>query len=452
VEDVDKKRKKICIFGNFGSPNLGNEITLLALLFHLRRLLPEAEVVCACTGPEAIVEAQEIEAVPISGRILERWAPRAPLIALLRRMTLCLPSEAYRLLLALRTLRAADMLIVPGTGLLTDAYGLMGSGPYNLLKWSFIARMCGCKILFVSVGAGPIYHPAGKYLVKAALSLADFISYRDSASLAYLEHIGFRVTGDRVYPDLAFSLPKAMLPRDDGNRAKRPVVGLGLMAYAGKYSVAEPKGSIYKEYLDNLVAFARWLLTHDYDIRLIIGDVADISVSQEFESLLKASAGTYDEERIINQPALSIEQLLLQIAGIDAFVATRFHNILLALLLNKPPIAISFHHKCASLMGQMGLEEYCHDINHMNALRLIEQFEDLERNVEKLKLVISERVEQSRKALDEQYRLIFSNDIGARHKDAIEARVLGNLGPIDDEVAVTGELMQTTGRVSNASE
>ena len=66
-------------------------------------------------------------------------------------------------------------------------------------------------------------------------------------------------------------------------------------------------------------------------------------------------------------------------------VATRFHNVLLALLLNKPVIAISFHHKCASLMKEMGLSEYCHDINHMNADRLIEQFQDVERNADKLK-------------------------------------------------------------------
>jgi polysaccharide pyruvyl transferase WcaK-like protein len=88
-------------------------------------------------------------------------------------------------------------------------------------------------------------------------------------------------------------------------------------------------------------------------------------------------------------------------------VATRFHNVLLALLLNKPVISISFHHKCASLMSEMGLGEYCHDINHMNAGRLIEQFQDVERNAEKLKPVIRQKVEQSRKALDEQYSLIF---------------------------------------------
>jgi polysaccharide pyruvyl transferase WcaK-like protein len=139
---------------------------------------------------------------------------------------------------------------------------------------------------------------------------------------------------------------------------------------------------------------------------LLVGEVSDRGASDEFKSLLKTSLGTYDEGRIIDQPALSVEQLLPQIAATDIVVATRFHNILLALVLNKPVISISFHHKCASLMAEMGLSEYCHDINHMNADTLIQQFQDVERNAEKLKPVIRQKVEQSRKALDEQYSLI----------------------------------------------
>ena len=57
------------------------------------------------------------------------------------------------------------MLIVPGTGLLTDAYGLLNWGPYNLLKWSLIAKLCRCKLLFVSIGAGPVYGTLGKYFI-----------------------------------------------------------------------------------------------------------------------------------------------------------------------------------------------------------------------------------------------------------------------------------------------
>lgn len=402
-------QRKICFFGHFGSTNFGNEITLQTILYHLRRRLPEAEIACICTGPEVLAATQKIETVPISRTFFKPGKLRTRLARLLRRVFVGAPSELRRWLDAFKTLKGTDMLIIPGTGLLTDAYGLSGWGPYSLFKWSSIAKLRGCDVLFVSVGAGPIYSALGRYYVKSALSLANFRSYRDDASMNYLKGIGFLTNSDRVYPDLVFSLPEIMIPHVNKKQGGRPVVGLGVMTYAGRYSVEKPSNATYLEYLNNLVAFAGWLLAHDYVIRLLTGEVSDSSVSDEFKSLLKESLGQYDEERIIDEPALSVEQLLPQIAAADIVVATRFHNVLLALVLNKPVVSISFHHKCASLMSEMGLAEYCHDINHMNTGRLIQQFQDVEKNAEKLKPVIRQRVEQSRKALDEQYNLIFKS-------------------------------------------
>jgi polysaccharide pyruvyl transferase WcaK-like protein len=88
-------------------------------------------------------------------------------------------------------------------------------------------------------------------------------------------------------------------------------------------------------------------------------------------------------------------------------VATRFHNVLLALLLNKPAISISFHQKCDSLMSAMGLSEYCQDIKHLGSERLIEQFCELQKNAPWLKSLIEEKTEQFRNDLDDQYNVIF---------------------------------------------
>ena len=156
------------------------------------------------------------------------------------------------------------------------------------------------------------------------------------------------------------------------------------MEYAGKYSVARPSNTIYLAYLETLVVFVRWLLAHEYDVRLLSGDICDRAVTQEFISLLKERSVMY-EGRIITEDVVSVDHLLSLIATTDIVVATRFHNVLLALLLNRPVISISFHHKCVSLMNQMGLSGYCHDINHINADRLIEQLCDLEQNAERLR-------------------------------------------------------------------
>ncbi len=402
-----QKSKKIYFFGHFGSPNFGNEITLVSILDRLRSQFPEAEFACICTGPETLADAQKIETFPITPTFIRAGKLRAWLPGILRRVLIGLPSELWRWLDACKKLRGADALIIPGTGLLTDSYGLLSWGPYSLFKWSLISKMCGCKLVFVSVGAGPLYGVLGRYFAKSALSLADFRSFRDHASKAYMEGIGFAKNGDRVYPDLAFSLPEVMLQHSENRGSRRRIVGLGLMEYAGRYSVADPRSETYTAYLDCLAIFVKWLLANNYDIRLLMGDICDTPVLEEFKSLLNGRLGTSEAQRITDAPIQSVTQLMSQLAETDIVVGTRFHNVLLALLLNKPVIAISFHHKCASLMSDMGLAEYCHDINHMNAGRLIEQFQDLERDAHKLRPVIRQKVEESRKALDEQYSLIF---------------------------------------------
>ena len=409
MKEREKKRKRIAFFGHFDSTNFGNESTLQAILYHLRCYQPDAEVTCISTGPEATVATHQIEAIPISERFIKSWLPRNPLLRVARGVFIGIPSELYRWITGLIRLWHTDMLIIPGTGLLTDAYGLLEWGPYNIFKWSLMAKVCRCKLLFISVGAGPIYGALGRFFVKLALSLANFRSYRENSTMQYLKGIGFRAGNDRVYPDLVFSLPEAVIPHQDTKKSRRSVVGLGVMGDAGKYSVSRPSNEIYRAYLENLVRVVRWLLAHENDVRLLIGDLDDMRAKQEFRALLGERLSVCDQGHIIDEPVFSVEGLLSQIAATDIVVATRFHNVLLALLCNKPVISISFHHKCESLMSAVGLSAYCLDINDLKADKLIEKFCDLETNAGKLKPLIREKVREFRKALDEQYKFIFNH-------------------------------------------
>jgi polysaccharide pyruvyl transferase WcaK-like protein len=402
------RQKTIALFGHFDSTNFGNESTLQAILYYLRRFHSDTKVVCISTVPEATVATHHIEAIPIAERFVKCWTPRNPLTRVLRRLCITLPSEAYQWTKSLIRLRRTDMLIVPGTGLLTDAYGLLGWGPYNLLKWSLAAKVCRCKLVFLSVGAGPIYGTFGRWSVKSILSLADFRSYRDNSTMEYLKTIGFGVDEDRVYPDLAFSLPKAVIPHQNSNKSFRSVVGIGVMNYAGRYTDVKPSDSIYFAYLQNLAEFAKWLLARGYDVRLLIGDLSDNCTKQGLRTLLREQLSVYDQEHIVDEPIYSVEDLLSQIAATDIVVATRFHNVLLALFCNKPVISISFHHKCESLMSAMGLSEYCLDIHDFKADRLAEKFCELETKSDTIKLVIRTKAREFRRALDEQYKVVFN--------------------------------------------
>ena len=402
----NKQHKKIWFFGHFGSSNFGNEITFQTALYHLQSRLPEARFACICTDPKILAATRKIASVPISRDFGGPWKRRTRLAGFLRKIFIGVPRELFRWFEGFRILKGADMFIVPGTGLLTDAYGLQQWGPYSLFKWSLIAKLRGSNILFLSVGVGPFYTALGKFFVKSALSMANFRSYRDEASMNWLKAIGFRTNHDQVYPDLAFSVPETMLLHEPDKKSSRTVVGIGLMGYAGKYSVANPRDEIYTSYLECLAAFVKWLVGREFDVRLLLSEAADTACLSDFKFLLKTVLSANEMERIIDQPPNSVEEFLPQLAATDFVVATRFHNVLLSLLLNKPVIAISFHHKCSSLMSEMGLSEYCHDINRMSVATLIEQFLALEKKRGHVKSLIREKVEQSRRILDAQYDLV----------------------------------------------
>jgi polysaccharide pyruvyl transferase WcaK-like protein len=408
-------RRKIALFGTFGTGNLGNECTLQAMLLNIRRRVPNAQVSCICSGPEETastygIRALAIREMPLRGTNNRGWR-------LLRKICVGIPVDLYRWFTVIKRLMGSHMLIMTGTGMLSDS-GIHPLGlHYDILRWSVVAKLCRCKLLFVSVGAGPIRHPLARFFVKAALRLADYRSYRDCFSKEYLKSIGFDAADDAVYPDLAFSLPKAMLPDDQDDGNKRARVGVGLITHYVRRPLSDEVEQIYREYTAKMAGFISWLLEHKRTVRLLIGDVVyDSRVRKDLRTLLEQNGLSYEKSNIIDEPAKSFEELLSQLATTKVVVASRFHNLLLALMLGKPALAISFHEKDDSLMTAVGLQEFRQNIANFDVSTLIEQFVRLEENADRLRQEIMRKTEGYRTELDEQYSCIFGEIGSGTHR------------------------------------
>ena len=409
------KPRKIAFYGMFGQQNWGNECTLQAILFNVRRYLPDAELRCFCTGPDDTFLRHNIAAFPVSNRHAKGY-PKVvrrqnhPLMRLLRKVAIRIPTEVLDWLKAYKSLRGFDMLVVPGTGLLTDFSSNPLGGPYELFKWSVIAKVCRCKLYFVSVGAGPMYHPLTRWFIKAALSCAEYRSYRDSYSRQFVEGIGFKAKNDPLYPDLAFSLPRALFPECGNRNHQSPVIGVGVKDYYGLLGLPQRGGEArYQDFIRKLATLVTSLRGDKYTVRLLIGDTLyDNNVKEDLMKLLGQN-GWNESGRFINEPISCVADVLTQLAASDVVVSARFHNVLLALMLNKPVISLSYHQKFASLMAGVGLAEYCHDIDHLDVNRLTEQIVELEKKTMEIGSRIKSRVEEYRNALDEQYSRIFNH-------------------------------------------
>jgi polysaccharide pyruvyl transferase WcaK-like protein len=371
---------KISFFGNFGTDNIGNEATLQAIVARTRESFPECALSCICSGPQNVTATHKIAAVPHTIRSARIWDREVPPLRRAAGAFAGITEELREYGRAWRTLAHTDLLIVPGTGLLNDAYALSGWGPYGLLKWTIAAKLRRSRVMFVSVGAGPVRTLAGKLLLKAALVLADYRSYRD----------------------LVFDLAPG--PQADRSGEQRPVVALGLMRDAGAYG--DSRAGTYTRYLQALATFAEWVLHRGYDIKLVLGD-ADEFVLGDFRSALRERLGTDPDGRVEDAVAATVDELVAQLAAADLVVATRFHNVLLSIILGRPVIAIAFHPKSSSLMSELGVSEYCHDMATIDGEALITQFERLERNADAFRSVVLPRIEELQRALDDQYTQLF---------------------------------------------
>jgi polysaccharide pyruvyl transferase WcaK-like protein len=391
----------IGLFGLFGSGNLGNDGSLEAMLNFLRSARPDARVECICADPNTVERKFGIPAGHIGSLGTETIVSRLAKRFLVTRKLMQFAN-------AFGNVRRFDLLIFPGTGILDD-YGERFWGiPASIFGWCLAARMLGTKLAFVSIGAGPIDHPLSRWLMTGAARLAHYRSYRDDISREFMTKVGVDAPGDEVYPDLAFQLPCPAASRERG--PNEPLtVGVGVMSYYGWRGDRRRGAVIYERYIDQITEFILRLLGRGYRVRLLMGENSDQQAIDDTLSALARKQPEFSRDRVVTSPAYSLQDVMAQIAETDLVVATRFHNIVCALKMNRPTISLGYAKKNDVLMAEMGLGEFCQHIEHLDLDVLAAQFDRLlggreqyEKRVREGNAVFTHRLmQQERVLLDE---------------------------------------------------
>lgn len=358
-------RDAIAIFGLFGCGNLGNDASLEAMLSFLKDMRPEAPLFCICREPEVVAETFGIGTVPI------RPAKRRGAARVIDRLLLRVPGMAASFFESARTVRRAGVMVVPGTGILDDFGDRPAGMPFDVFRWCLAARLMGTRIAFVSIGAGPIGNRLSRWLMTKAARMADYRSYRDDASREFLTSLGIDTSRDAVYPDLAFRLPVSPISVDAASR--QLAVGVGLMNYRGWYGFEECGQAVFDNYVAKMAMFIRLLLAKGHRVRLLTGDEGD---ERAVEAVLLA-LDERETERLLHEPVHSIHDVIRQVSRTDLVIATRFHNVVAALMAAKPVISLGYAAKNDLLLEQVGLGDYRQNIDSFDVGLLTEQFENL---------------------------------------------------------------------------
>jgi polysaccharide pyruvyl transferase WcaK-like protein len=390
---------RIALWGNFGTSNFGNECTLAAAILSLRQQLPGVQLLAICTEPEDTSRRHGLDAIPIFASDADLRDRRSRL----SRGSARLSNELRHWRAAVRVLADVDLLVVAGTGVITDAdEGALGT-PYQLFKWCTAARISRCKVAYVSVGVEAIGRRVSAMLLRCAMRHAHFRSFRDELSRRRLLEAGFPVAADPIFPDLAFSLPA---PHESitTEAVQEPVLGIGLFNYrnSGVGDVADHNA--FNAYVDEICSLTRWALDNGLAVQILIGDgLYDETVRKAVRQRLNEYAEPIDVARFRDHAATSYEEIVSQLGRCTYVVASRFHNVLLALMLGRPTISISYEEKNDELMSAFGFQSFCYPIARLRVDAVVERLRLLQHAGDTFRRTVEQLSAQYRERLSDQY-------------------------------------------------
>jgi polysaccharide pyruvyl transferase WcaK-like protein len=386
---------KIGVFGHYGDLNLGEEATIEAVIYNITQIAPDAVVQCFSIYPDDSRERHKLVSFPIqdvSDELLESrrlrgtnrdvelsFSVKEPLepIAdkgLRRRLKRIYPlvfavhvlrwvkqavtatiSEIKFAIRCLKQLNELDLLMIVGSNQCFDFCGGPWHYPYTLLKWSILAKISRTKLAFVSVGAGPIISRLSKLMIRGALALADYRSFRDKVSKKEIDDINADHDHDRVVPDLAFSLPDIYTHEKENVERDEIVIAINPMPIYDHRYWPQGDDSIYFSLIDKFIELTEWIEISGHRFFFYGTHPRDALAVEDIRKKLGTARFEFRDPEIYPN---DVTKLMTRIAGADVAVAMRFHGIILPYVLCKPVLGLEYWKKTEDLMNQMDQSDY----------------------------------------------------------------------------------------------
>jgi polysaccharide pyruvyl transferase WcaK-like protein len=411
---------KIGLLDHMGYGNLGDAATQEALIANIKRRVPDAVIIGFSLNPDDTRKRHNILSYPItwscsgvhnyanadSGNLrchLKLILKKVPVLSRVAKRAWHLVQALAHLGRSFRVLKSLDALIMAGGGQLGELWYGPWSHPYNVLKFSILTKLANKKLLFLNVGAGPLDRALSGVFVKCSVWLADYVSFRDVESQTLVRRLGVR-RETHVFPDSVYALDISDYGTSRAASLSRPLVGLNPIGFCDPRIWPRKDPSVYSRYLNNVGAFALWLLTHNYGLRLFSSEVSvDVYAVDDLKQRLLNSLSPAISNEMFKPPSENVKDLLLEMSQFDFVVTSKFHGVVFSHLLAKPVIALSYHNKIDDLMRSVGHSQYCLNIERFDDECLKKAFTSLIDNTQELKSKFRQTVASHRHTLKAQF-------------------------------------------------
>jgi polysaccharide pyruvyl transferase WcaK-like protein len=433
--------KKVGLLDQYTGANLGDAAILEAAIHNVLARHPDAEVCLFALNPEESARRHGVMCYPIAGFRLSWYSDflrEAEAVALAKKATSGPPqisaarrwvhgrpmlrrilkgsrgfalgfiralrnvgTEAAHIVRMYRLLKGFDVLVISGGGQIDDDYGGAWGHPYTLFKFALLTRVTNTTLVYWSVGVCALRFALSHFFVKYALAPAVYRSYRDPGSKALLEGLRF-TRSDPFVPDLAFSY----VPREEALArpavAGRVTIAVSPIGYLSKdWPKRDPR--YFDSYRREFIEFVAGLASQDYAVVLCTSDDMDLPILESVYSALAADQRTQVRNNVRKADTRTLDRLVKCIGSVDFVVASRLHGILLAHVVGKPVLAISYDRKVDAHMSLLGQETHVVDIHRPDAKAWLSAFGKLAQDRIRVEAKVAERCAAFRAAVVEQY-------------------------------------------------
>lgn len=433
-----KSNPRIGVFGHYGNENLGDEAIIAATISSIKRFVPEAEIYGFSVNPEDTKLKHGVDSYPIRFRkpqsdtgpdnatraASQTKSRRQSIRQALKRIPLVYPilrvlvngvrlfdnslDELGFFFRSYNILKTMDLLIIAGSGQLNDEHGGVSGFPWTLFKWNLLAKFTGSRVAFVSVGAGPLESPASKQLIRLALKMSDYTSYRDTQSRELIKKIEGKFDHP-VYPDLAFSHNLHRITARPRTQDGKRVFAINPLPYfdARYWPIADE--SRYRQFIDKIAKLATQIVANGDVVSFFSTQLkASPLVIADIMEKLRMNGSNIDHASIWNHPIGGLEDLMSEMNGADVILAARFHGILLSLSLGKPTVGLAYNPKTVQLMESMGVPSFCLDIDDFTPELAYQRMREALNSSSVIASLLRQRTERNRRELDIQYQAILA--------------------------------------------
>jgi polysaccharide pyruvyl transferase WcaK-like protein len=398
---MNSRRPRVGLFGLLGSGNIGNDASVEAIMRFLRTEYPDATIDAMCKGWRRMRDRYGIATTPLQWQqehVRPGWSGKA--LAALGKVI-----DGFR---TAGWVRGHDVVIIPGMGILDPTLPLSPwSTPYAVYLLAAWGRLFGAKVALVAVGADKASAKTTQSLYNRTARLAAYVSFRDESSRETLQGEGVDVSAFSVHPDLVWTIPVTRAEPVD-----RKLVAVGVMADYGGQADRGRTAEVYASYTGSVAEFTRWLLDRGHDVRLFYGDEADRPALEKILADVRSSRPGLVPARLTPYYPATHEEVTDLLGPVAVVVATRLHNLMFALKLAKPTIALSYARKIDAMMADLGLGEYCLPAAPIDVEALKALFADVELRQEEISREVGKVVAEcslaARAQLAELSEVLFS--------------------------------------------